>query len=81
MGKATFIVTDANGNVFAKYDKIYTGAKHLHQMFQDSRQVWVEYIVSVDADTFQLKATSTYIDEMAFYSNVADEIERNIAMY
>lgn len=64
MKTAQFTVTNSETNeVIAKYELDYETLEGLKADFLESRQVWSEYMVIVDADDFQLTSPYTWRNE------------------
>lgn len=64
MKTAQFTVTNPDTNeVIAKYELDYETLEGLKADFLESRQVWSENMVRVDADDFQLTSPYTWRNE------------------
>lgn len=62
---ANFQILDPEtGSVFKEYSMEYTDAPHLHSLYQEAREVWYDYVVSVDVDLFRLSHSHTYAQEV-----------------
>ena len=64
MKTATFTVTNPKTNEqVAKYQLDYQTLEGLKADFEESRQVWSEYMVVVDTNDFQLSKPHTFREE------------------
>jgi len=64
MKMATFRVIDPKtAEVIKTYELEYTEPKHLNSLFHEAREVWNEYFVEAETDTFTLSFSHTYREE------------------
>lgn len=62
---ANFNIIDTETLETVKIYKIdYTDNNHLHLLFQESREVWEEFLVKVECDTVELTSLVTYREEI-----------------
>ena len=65
MDSAIFQIIDPqNESVVKEYNLEYADAKELKQMFDEARQVWDEYLVSVETKSFSMSYSCTYKDQL-----------------
>lgn len=64
MQTAIFTITCPNSNeAVMKYELEYDTMAELHDNFLESRQVWSEYLVTVDTEDCELSASHTWREE------------------
>ena len=61
--KAQFKVLDGQ-EVIQVYEMEFNQAKELNELFQETREVWAEYMVEVDTDYMTMSSSHTYADEV-----------------
>lgn len=61
---ATFKITTKNGKQVKSYEMEFSSYKDLNCLFQEARQVWDEFMVSVEADAVELSASHTWKEEI-----------------
>ena len=61
--KAQFRVLDGQ-EVIQVYEMEFNHTKELHELFQESRKVWGEYMVEVDTDYMTMSSSHTYAEEV-----------------
>jgi hypothetical protein len=61
--KAQFKVLDGQ-EVIHVYEMEFNHVKELNELFQESRKVWGEYMVEVDADYMTMSSSHTYEEEV-----------------
>ena len=67
--KAKFTIVDnTNGKVILSYEFDYQSPKELNTLIQESRQVWSEYEVQVDNDSFTQTFSHTYSGKIAKFT-------------
>jgi len=71
--KAKFRVQDENGTEIKQYEIEYTDAKDLHTIWKEARQVWDEYFVEVEVDSFFMNHSHTYKEEVLMERFVSDK--------
>ena len=61
--KAQFKVLDGQ-EVIQVYEMEFNHVKELHELFQESRKVWAEYMVEVEFDYVTMSSSHTYAEEV-----------------
>ena len=61
--KAKFRIQDENFCEIKNYEVEYTDAKNLKDIWKEARQVWDEYFVEVEVDSFFMNHSHTYKEE------------------
>lgn len=62
--KAKFSIQDENGNEIKNYEVEYTDSKNLKDIWKEARQVWDEYFVQIELDSFFMNHSHTYKEEL-----------------
>jgi len=71
--KAKFRIQDENGTEIKQYEMEYTDAKDLQKIWKEARQVWDEYFVEVEVDSFFMNHSHTYKEEILMERFVSDK--------
>lgn len=63
MKKAVFKVKDGE-EIVKMYEMEYRSAKELHELFQEARRVWDEFMVEIEFDLGVMSSSHTYRDQV-----------------